>query len=152
MTKKTFKGEKVISVELDDCKMPEKEITFGQYVKAKRIEKSFSIRRFCEGLNMSADDMAYWSQVEKGNLPFDSSIVPIAKIIRLLGLRNPNKSKMIELANIAIKIEPKEDPIFYGSINTPYQKYLEGQAKKLHRNLFRDSIKKFNENNKGVAL
>ena len=129
MAKKTFKGEKVKSVKLDDCKMPKKEITFGQFVKYKRFKKGFSQRKFCEALNMTSDQAGYWSQVEKGNLPFDEEIIQLSDITKILNLNTFEKRKLFELAMAVNKIKPKEDPIFNGIPDTPYQKYIQRHSK-----------------------
>ena len=58
------------------------QITFGEYIIAKRLEKDISLRKMAELLGYSA---AYWSEVEKGkkNPPSLDKLQLIAKVLSL---------------------------------------------------------------------
>ena len=70
------------------------QITFGEYIVAKRLEKDISLRKMAELLDYSA---AYWSEVEKGkkNPP---SLDKLQQIAKILSLTDEETTQLYDLA------------------------------------------------------
>ena len=74
--------------------MLDSQITFGEYIVAKRLEKDISLRKMAELLDYSA---AYWSEVEKGkkNPP---SLDKLQQIAKILSLTDEETTQLYDLA------------------------------------------------------
>ena len=74
--------------------MLDSQITFGEYIVAKRLEKDISLRKMAELLYYSA---AYWSEVEKGkkNPP---SLDKLQQIAKILSLTDEETTQLYDLA------------------------------------------------------
>lgn len=74
--------------------MLDSQITFGEYIVAKRLEKDISLRKMAELLDYSA---AFWSEVEKGkkNPP---SLDKLQQIAKILSLTDEETTQLYDLA------------------------------------------------------
>lgn len=74
--------------------MLDSQITFGEHIVAKRLEKDISLRKMAELLDYSA---AYWSEVEKGkkNPP---SLDKLQQIAKILSLTDEETTQLYDLA------------------------------------------------------
>ena len=74
--------------------MIESQITFGEYIYNKRLEKDISLRRMAEILGYSAP---FWSEVEKGkkNPP---SLDKLQQIVKILSLTDDETTQLYDLA------------------------------------------------------
>ena len=74
--------------------MIESQITFGEYIYNKRLEKDISLRRMAEMLGYSAP---FWSEVEKGkkNPP---SLDKLQQIVKILSLTDDETTQLYDLA------------------------------------------------------
>ena len=68
--------------------------TFGGFITEKRLERSLSLRKFAEMIDLSAP---FWTEVEKGrkNPPKLEKLETIATV---LGLSEEEKTEMFDLA------------------------------------------------------
>ena len=80
-------------------------IAFGHYINSKRIDKGFTLRKFCKAIN---EDPSNWSKIERGLLNPPQSTQKLKKIASILAL-NKNESKELEyMAAITCGKIPKE--------------------------------------------
>ena len=70
-------------------------MTFGKYIKEKRIEKEVTLRQFCK---LHGFDPSNWSKTERGLLKPPSCQKMLRAIKTSLGLSDPQGSYMIALA------------------------------------------------------
>lgn len=77
-------------------------MTFGEYVKQKRLEKGYSLREFCRLIDVDASN---WSKVERGRLK-----APLSKLFTIafaLKFHKKDKNTLEDLANISQNLIPE---------------------------------------------
>ena len=84
--------------------MENKEIqeVFGPCIQKKRIEKGFTLRKFCQKID---EDPSNWSKIEREKLNPPQNIEKLGLISKVLNL---NKNDLIDLANISAGKIPKK--------------------------------------------
>ena len=77
---------------------------FGEFIREKRIEMNYSLRKFCEANDIDPSD---WSRIERGLAPpfRDESI--IARIGKFLGLSGKDHELFMISAEVARKRIPE---------------------------------------------
>jgi transcriptional regulator with XRE-family HTH domain len=80
---------------------------FGEFIKARRIAKSISLREFCKPIEMDASN---WSKVERGLLAPPQDEKKLRKIARGLDIKigSPLWKEMKDKANIDAGIIPED--------------------------------------------
>ena len=80
--------------------------TFGNFVKALRLEKDITLRDFCK---LTGIDSAYWSKVERGINEPPKNTVELGKIAQVLDI-SFNSEEFHELLKLADLIFVPEVP------------------------------------------
>jgi transcriptional regulator with XRE-family HTH domain len=82
-------------------------MTFGDFVKEKRLERELGLREFCKEAEL---DPSNWSKVERGLLPATSDRAKLEGIARLLRLKKgtPDWSTFFDLAYISQQRIPED--------------------------------------------
>lgn len=75
-------------------------MSFGEFVKQKRLNMNLTLRSFCSFINF---DPSNWSKVERGILPAPDSLEVLDKICEVLGIQEKSEDwyKLIDLAAIS---------------------------------------------------
>lgn len=75
-------------------------MTFGEFVRVRRIEAELSLREFCKRLET---DPSNWSKIERGLLPPPDNRDFLEKIAKVLGLRKGSSEwySIFDLASLA---------------------------------------------------
>jgi transcriptional regulator with XRE-family HTH domain len=63
-------------------------MTFGEFVRIKRLEADLSLREFC---NRAGTDPSNWSKIERNKLPASSNREFLESVARLLKLKKGEK-------------------------------------------------------------
>jgi transcriptional regulator with XRE-family HTH domain len=77
-------------------------MTFGEYIKQKRLARGYTLREFCKTIGYDASN---WSKIERGRLKVPLSYLP--KISELLEISKEEYNEMEDLAHISQGIIPK---------------------------------------------
>lgn len=110
-------------------------MTFGAFVKIKRLEKKMGLRVFADSIG---EDAGNWCRVESGKFPAPSDINILNKICEALGIKEKGKffdlaakfSKEKIPADIKQQIEENDIvPILFRTINK--KKLTKDKLKKL---------------------
>jgi len=82
-------------------------MTFGQFVREKRLNVNISLREFCD---LAKVDPSNWSKIERGRLPLMDDREKLEMIAGLIGLEHGTTEwlKFFDLAMIAQKKIPEE--------------------------------------------
>jgi transcriptional regulator with XRE-family HTH domain len=75
-------------------------MSFGEFVKQKRLETKLSLRSFCSAAGF---DPSNWSKIERGVLPAPDSLEQLENITKVLKIQERSKDwyKLINLASIS---------------------------------------------------
>lgn len=82
-------------------------MNFGEFVKKTRLENGYSLRKFCEYLEL---DPSNWSKVERDRMPAPTNREKLDRIANLLNLKvgSDEWHDFYNLASISSKIIPQE--------------------------------------------
>lgn len=82
-------------------------MTFGEFIKTKRLEAGHSLRKFCE---LAEIDSSNWSKVERNRLPVSYDREKLESIARLIKLEDGSKEwfQFFDLASISQKKIPDD--------------------------------------------
>lgn len=74
--------------------------TFGEFIKAKRVEAKITLREFCREMRI---DPSNWSKIERGKLPAPKSRTVLAEVAQILDIRKDSEAwqTLFDLAVIA---------------------------------------------------
>ena len=82
-------------------------MVFGKFIKNKRLEAGYSLRKFCEIVEI---DPSNWSKVERDMLPVTNDRKKLEKIAELIKLKKGSKEwvEFFDLASISQKKIPED--------------------------------------------
>lgn len=80
-------------------------MTFGEFIRNKRLEAGFSLRRFCE---VAEVDPSNWSKIERGFLPATVDRRTLEKIAKLIRLPKEDWEKLFDLAALTQERIPED--------------------------------------------
>ncbi len=72
-------------------------MTFGEFVKAKRLKKGLGLREFCKLAQMDASN---WSKIERGKLAPPSKRDVLERVAKIVGLKK-GSDDWLEFFNLA---------------------------------------------------
>lgn len=72
-------------------------MTFGEFLKGKRLEKGLGLREFCELAEMDASN---WSKIERGRLAPPSKRDVLERVAKVVGFKK-GSDDWLELFNLA---------------------------------------------------
>ncbi|HOJ19838.1 MAG TPA: helix-turn-helix transcriptional regulator [Ignavibacteriaceae bacterium] len=80
-------------------------MTFGEFVKHKRLEADLSLRNFCEQAGL---DPSNWSKIERNRLNLTLEDIQLKKLAELINIKEgtPEYIRFMDLAVIAKGIIP----------------------------------------------
>jgi len=81
-------------------------MTFGEFLKEKRLSTGLSLRKFCEIAGLDASN---WSKVERGLIPLTLETAELRRLAKIVKLseNTPEWIKFFDLAAIAKKKIPE---------------------------------------------
>ena len=82
-------------------------MTFGEFVREKRLARDLSLRKFCETAQL---DPSNWSKIERGRFPAPTSREALEHIAKVLGLVKATDDWLhfFDLASITQQRIPEE--------------------------------------------
>jgi transcriptional regulator with XRE-family HTH domain len=82
-------------------------MTFGEFIRRKRLEEGYSLREFCKQLEIDASN---WSKVERGKLPAPEDKEYLESIAKFLSVKKSSSewNTMFDLASISRKKIPDD--------------------------------------------
>lgn len=115
-------------------------MTFGEFIRRKRLEERYSLREFCKQLEIDASN---WSKVERGKLPAPEDKEYLESIAKFLSIKKSSSewNTMFDLASISRKKIPDDVyndkefvtmlPVFFRTVrgDKPTKKELESAIK-----------------------
>jgi transcriptional regulator with XRE-family HTH domain len=80
---------------------------FGEFIKKTRLENGYSLRKFCELLEL---DPSNWSKVERDRMPAPTNREKLDRIAKLLNLKVGSNEwhEFYDLASLSSKTIPQE--------------------------------------------
>ena len=90
-------------------------MTFGAFIKARRLEKKMGLRVFADKIG---EDAGNWCRVESGKFSAPSDIILLNKICEVLEIDEKKKGKFFDLAAKS-SIEKVLTIILFSSLGTP---------------------------------
>jgi len=82
-------------------------MTFGEFIKTKRLEAGYSLRKFCE---LAEIDASNWSKIERDRLPVSYEREKLESIAKIVNLAEGTKDwfQFFDLASISQKKIPED--------------------------------------------
>lgn len=82
-------------------------MTFGEFIKTKRLEAGYSLRKFCE---IAEIDASNWSKIERDRLPVSYDREKLESITKIIKLKEGSKDwfQFFDLASLSQKKIPED--------------------------------------------